>query len=159
MAKFEIKSSGEMASFDSGMVRDKASGKVRYHRVATGPMLKRWGEHLHKGNIKYPDVAPGVSNWTLAAGPEELQRFRESAWGHFMSWWEGQTDEDHAAALFFNVNGVEFTREKLDAIDPKIFSSMVSHTVYDPQKSYDAKFFSAVEGRLPEVPPESVNPQ
>jgi hypothetical protein len=29
-----------------------------------------------------------------------------------MSWFNGETDEDHAAALFFNVNGVEYLKEK-----------------------------------------------
>lgn len=111
--KFVIKDSGKRKEFESGMVRDTAEGKIRYHRVAAGPMLRRWGVHLHKGNVKYPDIAPGVSNWTLASGLEELQRFRESAWGHFMDWWDGKLDEDHAAALFFNINGAEFVKDKM----------------------------------------------
>lgn len=112
---FTVKDSGERAKFASGMVRDTGAGKVRYNRVLTGPMFKRWAAHLQKGAQKYPDVAPGVANWTLADGPDELQRFQESALGHLIAWLDGERDEDHAAALFFNVNGAEYVREKMAA--------------------------------------------
>lgn len=107
---FEIKDSGKRQSFEGGMVRDVTEGKVNWHRVADGPMLERWAEHLTKGNVKYPDVAPGKPNWTLACGEEEYQRFRQSAFRHFMQWYNEERDEDHAAAVFFNINGAEFTR-------------------------------------------------
>lgn len=110
---FVIKDSGVRKTFESGMVRDTDEGKTRYWRVAQGPMLRRWAEHLGRGAKKYPDVAPGKSNWTLASGEPELQRFKESAFDHFMQWYYGQTDEDHAAAIFFNVNGAEYVKDKL----------------------------------------------
>ena len=110
---FVIKDSGVRAAFPSGMVRDTSEGKVRYHRVLDGPMFFRWAAHLCKGAVKYPDVTPGVPNWTLASGEEELQRFKESALGHFIDWYVGKRDEDHAAALFFNVNGAEYVRDRV----------------------------------------------
>lgn len=109
---FEVKDSGARHSFDSGMVRDVTDGKIGWHRVADGPMLRRWAEHLAKGARKYPDVAPGVANWTLAEGDAELARFRESAFRHFMAWFYGEQDEDHAAAVYFNINGAEDVRAK-----------------------------------------------
>lgn len=109
---FQVKDSGERQSFASGMVRDVTTGKIDWHRVADGPMLKRWAEHLTRGNTKYPDVQPGVPNWTLAAGAEELARFKASAFRHFMQWYLGDRDEDHAAATYFNINGYEYVRDR-----------------------------------------------
>ena len=109
---YEVKDSGERQQFDSGMVRDTGD-KPRYLRILAGPMAQRWAEHLHKGSKKYADIAPGVANWTLAEGEAELQRFRESALDHMVKWLQGWTDEDHAAAVFFNINGAEYVKEKL----------------------------------------------
>jgi len=111
--EFVVKDSGKRAEFTSGMVRDTSEGKTRFHRVADGPMLRRWATHLTKGATKYPDVKPGVPNWTLAAGEPEMARFKESAFTHFMQWYYGETDEDHAAAVIFNINGAEYVKEKL----------------------------------------------
>jgi len=110
--KFEIKDSGKREQFISGMVRDTGD-KPRYLRIFTGPMAKRWAEWLHLGAKKYPDVRPGVPNWTLANGEAELQRFKESALDHTIKWILGLVDEDHAAAIFFNVNGAEYVKEKI----------------------------------------------
>lgn len=48
-----------------------------------------------------------------AAGLEEMERFRESAARHFFQWMRGDTDEDHAAAVVFNLNGYEYVKDKL----------------------------------------------
>lgn len=112
MAEFIVKDSGQRQEFKSGMVRD-IGDKPRYLRILIGPMAQRWAEHLHKGAKKYPDVSIGVPNWTLAAGEAELQRFKESALDHMVKWLNGEIDEDHAAAIFFNVNGAEFVKSKL----------------------------------------------
>lgn len=108
---YDIKDSGKREEFASGMVRDTAEAKVDWHRVADGPMLKRWAEHLTTAaRDKYHDIAPGKPNWTVAEGEEEYQRFRQSAYRHFMQWYNGDTDEDHASAVYFNING----KEKMD---------------------------------------------
>jgi len=112
---FEVKDSGARQEFKSGMVRDTADGKVDYTRIMDGPMYDRWAEHLSKGATKYPDVRPGVANWTLAAGEEEMARFRKSAARHFRQWLRGDTDEDHASATYFNINGYEFVKAKMES--------------------------------------------
>lgn len=109
---YVVKDSGQRRTFSSGMVRDSGD-KVRYNRVLDGPMFRRWAAHLHKGAVKYPDVAPGVPNWTLAGGAEELQRAKESAFSHFIQWLAGDIDEDHAAAVFFNINLAEYCKERI----------------------------------------------
>ncbi len=111
---FVIKDSGVREEFKSGMIRDTGD-KPRLIRILTGPMARRWADHLHKGQKKYPDVKPGVPNWTLANDEAALQRFKESALDHMEKWLRGDIDEDHAAAIFFNVNGAEYVKGKLNA--------------------------------------------
>lgn len=111
--EFTIKDSGARASFEGGMVRDTEDDKVDYGNVAFGPMLYRWAMHCTKGREKYPDPEPGVPNWTLAKGIAEFLRFRASAFRHFMAWFMGLRDEDHAAGVFFNINGAEYVRANM----------------------------------------------
>lgn len=103
-----IKDSGKRVRFNSGMERDVQEDKVLYSLVYDGPMLDRWATHLTGGAFKY-----SPRNWMRAEGPEELERFRDSAARHFRQWMRGDTDEDHAAAVFFNINGYEYTKERL----------------------------------------------
>ena len=110
---FGIKDSGQRMKYPSGMQRDTAEDKTDYELVFNGPMLDRWAVHLSKGASKYPDPEPGKANWMRAEGPEELARFRKSAVRHFRQWLRGDTDEDHAAAVYFNLNGAEYVKEKM----------------------------------------------
>ena len=103
--EFQVKDSGQRMEFDSGMVRDTTEGKVRFDLAFDGPMFARWAEHLTKGAEKYD-----ARNWMKAQGTAELDRFRESALRHFVQWYYGDVDEDHAAAVFFNINGAEYVR-------------------------------------------------
>ena len=113
--EYMIKDSGERQSFESGMVRDIADDKADVELIFNGPMADRWAEHLTKGAKKYHDVSIGVPNWTLARGLAELVRFRKSAARHFRQWLRGDQDEDHAAAVLFNINGVEYVKDRMAA--------------------------------------------
>lgn len=113
MSEFTIKDSGQRARFQGGMVRDTEEEKVDYTNLLHGPMLRRWAEHLTRAKKKYPDVRPGVPNWTLAEGGEEYHRFRRSAFRHLIQWMNGDTDEDHAAAVIFNINGAEYVLDPM----------------------------------------------
>lgn len=115
---FDIKDSGERREFASGMVRDAAEGKTNFLSVRFGPMLRRWADHLTKGRQKYPDPELGVPNWTLAEGPAEYLRAKESAARHFEAWLTGARDEDHAAGVFFNINLAEYVLERDPTIHP-----------------------------------------
>ena len=117
MSEFTIKDSGARQAFDSGMVRDVSVGKVQWHRVAEGPLLKRWAQHLTAGAAKYPDNEDGTANWTKAAGQAEYVRFRESAFRHFFQAMAGDTDEDHFSAAVFNLNGMLYVQSKLQKSD------------------------------------------
>ncbi len=107
---FIVKDSGERMEFASGMVRDTQNGKVLWHLVASGPMLMRYAVHLTMGAVKY-----GQDNWLKATGEAEYLRFKTSAFRHFMQWYYGEIDEDHASAVIFNINGAEMVKDKMDA--------------------------------------------
>lgn len=107
--KFVIKDSGERKSFDSGMVRDTADNKIDYTLILDGPMFERWAQHLTTGAQKY-----AKRNWMKASDAEELDRFVQSATRHFFQWVHGDRDEDHAAAVFFNINGAEYVRARVE---------------------------------------------
>lgn len=103
-----IKDSGARQQFASGMQRDVTTGKIDYTFILKGPMLDRWAKQLMDGAKKYDR-----DNWMKASGEPELLRFRESAMRHLVQWLRGDTDEDHAAAVFFNINGAEYVRSVL----------------------------------------------
>lgn len=109
---FVVKDSGQRQEFASGMVRDVTEGKTDFSLVLDGPMFIRWAVHLTKGAVKY-----AARNWMKAEGQEELDRFRSSAFRHFLQWYNGDMDEDHAAAVFFNINGAEYVKNRLQAHD------------------------------------------
>jgi len=106
---FVIKDSGRHEVFVTGMNRDTEAGKLDYTLIYDGPMLKRWTAHLTKGAVKYEP-----RNWLKAATQEELGRYRRSLARHYHDYMAGLVDEDHAAAIFFNVNGVEYVKERLN---------------------------------------------
>lgn len=112
--EFDIKDSGTRTQFEGGMVRDADAGdKTDYTSVMFGPMFERWAVHCTKGRIKYPDSAPGIPNWTLASSIAEWLHARGSLLRHTMAFLRGETDEDHAAAIMFNVNVMEYVRERI----------------------------------------------
>lgn len=121
---FVTKDSGERRQFESGMQRDTTTGKWLFHLVRFGPMFLRWVGLLTRGAVKYDE-----NNWMRANGEEELKRFLESAERHFAVWMtyrqtgvniedpehptRNPLTEDHAAAVFFNINGAEYVVERM----------------------------------------------
>src|SRR5690349_23569216 len=109
MSDFIVKDSGQRQQFSGGMVRDVADNKTWWSLVYDGPMLKRWATHLTKGAKKY-----AARNWMKAEGQAELDRARDSACRHFAQWMAGEVDEDHAAAVYFNINLAEYVKGKME---------------------------------------------
>lgn len=109
MDEFVVKDSGQRQEYASGMVRDVQDDKPMVRLIRSGPMYMRWAIHLTKGAVKY-----GRDNWTLANSEEELERFKDSAARHFEQWLNGERDEDHAAAVFFNINAAEYVQGRLE---------------------------------------------
>lgn len=113
--RFTTKDSGVRAEYGSGMVRDTQEGKARFELMFPvgvpykDQFLTRFAELLARGAEKYSD-----RNWEKATGDEEMERFKSSAIRHLMQWAAGETDEDHAAAVVFNLLGYETTKWKRD---------------------------------------------
>ncbi len=101
----DIKQWEHIKQYESGLKRSENAGRTRWDLVYDGPMLERWAKHLTAGAPKF-----GARNW-MNAGPEDADRFRESAARHFAQWMAGEDDEDHAAAVFYNMNGYEYVKD------------------------------------------------
>ena len=109
---FITKDSGQRLVSPSGMQRDVATDKIDYSLVFDGPMFKRWAALLDRGARKYDK-----RNWMKANSQEEYDRARESLVRHFVQYISGEVDEDHAAAIIFNINEMEYVKGKLNAGD------------------------------------------
>lgn len=114
-AERETKDSGERVEFESGMQRDTSAGKPRFDLIMPKllpyqeQMLYRWAMLMARGAAKYSD-----RNWEQADSPEERERFYESCDRHYFQWRAGETDEDHAAAVMYNITGVEYVDYRMD---------------------------------------------
>lgn len=106
---FTTLDSGERQEFDSGMRRDTDKGKARFDLIPA-PMLQRLAELYARGSFKYGD-----RNWEKANSKVEMDRFKASAFRHFMAWQNGAYDEDHATAVVFNVFAYETVVAKINA--------------------------------------------
>lgn len=115
---WETKDSGKREQYDSGMVRDTQDGKGRFDLIRPAgipykaQMLTRFAELMARGAEKYGD-----RNWEKAKGVEEYNRFISSAARHFEQWINGESDEDHAAAVWFNMQAAETLAYKLNMDD------------------------------------------
>ena len=113
--EYVTKDSGKREEYDSGMVRDTQDGKPRFDLLIPNGIpfraqfLTRVAELLGRGAEKYSD-----RNWERASGSEELDRFQSSAQRHMMQWLTGESDEDHAAAVVFNLLAYESIKWKMD---------------------------------------------
>jgi hypothetical protein len=92
----------------SGMIRGSTEGKVDYRLAMDGPMFDRWAELLTNAAER-----KGKRNWMNACTEEDLERFLEGFARHARQYLRGDDDEDHAAAIMFNLNGAEYVRERL----------------------------------------------
>lgn len=113
--EYETKDSGKREEYDSGMVRDTQENKPRFDLVIPigikydESLLYRWAMLMERGMAKY-----GYRNWENANSEEEMIRFKQSAFRHFIQWFQGEQDEDHAAAVLFNINAFEYVNSKLE---------------------------------------------
>lgn len=109
--------SGVRQPYKSGMVRDGQGGKPRFDllRPKGVPFYKQFFTRvamlMTRGAEKY-----GFRNWEMANSQEELERFETSAERHMQQYLAGETDEDHAAAVVFNLLAAETVRWKLSQL-------------------------------------------
>lgn len=102
---YEVKDSGERHEFEGGGQRDTEEGKIDYTLCLDGPMFERDAIHLTKGAKKYE-----ARNWMKFSDEAALERAKRSAVRHMVQWLRGDVDEDHAAAVRFNINAAEYVK-------------------------------------------------
>lgn len=115
---FTTKDSGARVEYPSGMRRDTDKGKPRFDLLIPegvpyeDQVLTRYAALMARGAEKY-----SARNWEQANSREEYERMKASALRHMMQWYCGETDEDHAAAVLFNVAAAETTLYKMRMTD------------------------------------------
>lgn len=108
---FETKDSGVRAEFSNGGVRDSQEGKARFDLLLPlnvpykCQLLTRVAELMARGAVKYAD-----RNWEQFSDQEALDRAKASAFRHMVQWQAGEVDEDHAAAVVFNLMAAEYVK-------------------------------------------------
>ena len=114
MTEYETKDSGTHLEYSSGMRRDSQDGKPRFDLIRTQrqpyeeQMIYRYAMLLARGAEKY-----SARNWEEGCGEEELERAKASLLRHTEQLIAGETDEDHAAAVWFNTQALEYFRWRL----------------------------------------------
>lgn len=116
--QYITKDSGKRQQFDSGGQRDTQEGKPRFDLLFPKgvpyeeQLITRWAYLMGRGAEKYTE-----RNWELFESQEELDRAKSSALRHLIQLIHDVDDEDHAAAVLFNVLVIENIKRKLDAPD------------------------------------------
>ena len=100
-----VRDSGVRQDFSTGSRRDTRDGKGRFDLIPTHP-LRRLARHYENGSKKYGD-----RNWEKG---QPLSRYLDSCFRHLIGVMEGSTDEDHAAAVVWNMFGYMATLQWIE---------------------------------------------
>lgn len=117
---FITKDSGKRQEYITGMVRDSQDGKPRFDLLLAANLpygaqfLTRMAALAQRGAEKYT-----ARNHEKSRTPEELDRFKASALRHLMQWISGETDEDHSAAVAYNLFMAESCRWRMENQPPE----------------------------------------
>lgn len=102
---FTLKDSGARKEGPGGMLKEDA-GKPQPTLIPTW-FIWRLAAHMSKGALKY-----ARDNWMKGCSEQEYLDFKDAAYRHFLLWQEGMTDEDHMAAVCFNMWAAEHVKEQ-----------------------------------------------
>jgi len=112
-----VKDSGKHQDFSTGSKRDTRNGKGRYDLVPAYP-LHRLARHYENGAVKYNEW-----NWLLG---QPLSRYIDSAMRHINDIKMGKKDEDHEAAVAWNIFSYMETKRLIEEGQlPKELDDMV----------------------------------
>jgi hypothetical protein len=104
--------------FETGAQRDTSDGKLRMSLIPQQE-LKRVMKRYLDGAEKY-----GENNW-MEGMP--LSVYYDCAHRHLDAWWRGDNDEDHAAAVVWNMLCAMWTETKITSCKP----NTTEHAKYD----------------------------
>ena len=99
-----LKDSGQRRAFDSGAIRDRAAGKGRFDLIPSQAIF-RLARHFEAGAIKYSD-----RNWEKGM---EISVYVDAALRHMEKYKDGWNDEDHLAAVLWNVAAIMHHEQKM----------------------------------------------
>jgi hypothetical protein len=119
-----VKDSGDRTEFDTGSVRDRRTGKGRFDLIPTHPM-RRLARHYENGAVKYGD-----RNWEKG---QPLSSYLDSAERHLLAVKDGDADEDHAAAVVWNLFGYMFTKKRIEECELPVELDNLGHCVADKE--------------------------
>jgi len=94
---------GERTTYETGALREPATGKGRYDLIPPAS-LRRLAQHYERGAAKY-----SPRNWEKGI---PCSRCFDSAARHLQSYLEGSRDEDHLAAVAWNVFAIMYFESK-----------------------------------------------
>lgn len=121
----EVKDSGNRTEFQTGSRRDTQAGKGMPHLIPTYP-LRRLAVHFANGADKY-----GKHNWKLG---QPLSQYLDSLERHVWAVKEGLDDEDHEAAVLWNMACFMETKRMIEVGElPEELNDLV-FTVEDAKK-------------------------
>jgi dATP/dGTP diphosphohydrolase len=112
--KTKLPDSGERDVKENGFMREPEGQKPDFVPMLTArglelvpaELIRRIAEHYYQGGLKYePD------NWRRGTDEESLTRNKRSAARHFVAWLYGRGDEDHLAAVTWNMITYEINRQ------------------------------------------------
>lgn len=90
----KVQDTGTRTAFGTGSQRDTQEGKGRFDLIPA-VMLRRLAQHYENGALKYGD-----NNWQKG---QPLNQYYNSAMRHLLAIQDGMLDEDHYAAVIWNV--------------------------------------------------------
>lgn len=90
--------------FNTGAHRDTGANKLKMSLIPHDELNRVLKRYLD-GAEKY-----GENNWKKGM---PLSVYYDSAQRHLFKWWNGDNDEDHAAAVIWNVLGAMWTEKNM----------------------------------------------
>jgi hypothetical protein len=113
--EYITKDSGEKAVHSDGVQRDTQKGKRLFTLMfpkgvpLAQQLIVRVADLYTRGAEKYGD-----RNWENSKSADTLAHHEDALWRHFMNFYfEENVEEDHAAAIIWNINAVELTRRNM----------------------------------------------
>ncbi len=105
---YTTKNSWNNKTFEWGAKREVKTDKPRYDLIPI-EALTRIAWAYARGAVIYWD-----RNWEKGVNQEFIDGMKASAWRHFVQWANWETDEDHMAAVCFNLFWYEHLKKKLE---------------------------------------------
>ena len=97
--------------FDTGAQRDTGDGKLRMSLMPQQELNRVLKRYLD-GAVKY-----GENNWMKGM---PLSVYYDCAHRHLEAWWSGESDEDHAAAVVWNMLCAMHTEKNREDMDDRL---------------------------------------